>query len=122
MTTTREPDPHSFLPLSEVVFQVLMLLHDGERHGYRIAKQLQTRLGKRRIAPGNLYRTLRTLLDQGLIEESGWRPDPELDDERRRYFTLTELGRQVARAEAARLETLVESARRRHILQPQKET
>ncbi|MEE8583956.1 MAG: helix-turn-helix transcriptional regulator, partial [Acidobacteriota bacterium] len=86
----RKTKAESFAPLSDVVFQLLVILHDGERHGYRLAKQLQGKLGKRRIAPGNLYRTLRSMLDQGLIEESGWRPDPGIDDERRRYFCITD--------------------------------
>ncbi len=117
----RKTKAESFAPLSEVVFQLLVILHDGERHGYRLAKQLQGKLGKRRIAPGNLYRTLRSMLDQGLIEESGWRPDPGIDDERRRYFCITDLGRQAARSEALRLESLLESARSRRILEPKGE-
>ena len=68
------------------------------------------------VAPGNLYRTLRTMMAQGLIEESESRPDPALDDERRRYFRLTALGRRLAAAEAARLEELLSSARRRRLL------
>ena len=62
--------------------------------------------------PANLYRRIRTLAEQGLIEESEERPDPELDDERRRYFRVTPFGEQVARAEARRLEALLDVARR----------
>ncbi len=117
----RKTKAESIAPLSDVVFQLLVILHDGERHGYRLAKQLQGKLGKRRIAPGNLYRTLRSMLDQGLIEESGWRPDPGIDDERRRYFCITDRGRQATRSEALRLESLLESARSRRILEPKGE-
>ncbi len=109
-------DLQSLLPLKPLVFQILLVLHDGERHGYSIVKQLAQESSGRQIAPGNLYRTLRTMMAQGLIEESDSRPDPLLDDERRRYFCLTSLGRRLASAEAARLEDLLSSARRRSLL------
>ena len=70
-----------------------------------------------RLEPGNLYRTLKELLDLGLIAETDWRPDPGLDDERRRYYRITALGRRVAGAEAARLEELVAEARSRGLLE-----
>lgn len=108
-------DPGTRLPLKPVVFQVLLVLLDGERHGYAIVKALEAADG-RRLEPGNLYRTLRTMLGDGLIAESARRPDPELDDQRRRYFRVTGFGRAVARAEAVRLERLVLAARARDLL------
>ena len=78
-------DPETLLPLKPVVFQVLLSLADSERHGYAIVQDIGERSSARmRIEPGNLYRTLRDKLDEGLIEESGRRPAPGLDDERRR--------------------------------------
>ena len=109
-------DLNSLLPLKPLVFQILLVLHDGERHGYSIVKQLARESSGRQLAPGNLYRTLRSMMAQGLIEESESRPDPALDDERRRYFCLAALGRRLAGAEAARLEELLSSARRHRLL------
>lgn len=99
------------LPLHPEAFRILLVLRAGERHGYALVKELERDPGRPgRVMPANLYRRIRTLLDQGLIEESDHRPDPELDDERRRYFRVTELGEEVARAEARRLEALLASA------------
>jgi DNA-binding PadR family transcriptional regulator len=101
-----------FLPLKPVAFQILLSLADGERHGYGITQDIAGRTAARmRIEPGNLYRSLRTMLDDGLIEESEKRPAPDLDDERRRYYRITPLGRRVAAAETARLELLVAEAK-----------
>ena len=112
---TREPQ--TLLPLKPVVFQVLLSLADGERHGYAIVQDIAERSSARlQIEPGNLYRTLRSLLDDGLIEESDRRPTPEADDERRRYYKITTFGRRVASAEAARLVELVADARARNLL------
>lgn len=112
-------DVERLLPLKDLVFRILLALHDGELHGYSIVKKIRERsVGRRPIAPGQLYRTLRGMAGQGLIEESDRRPDPELDDERRRYFRLTAFGRRAAGAEARRLEELVAVARRHHILDP----
>jgi DNA-binding PadR family transcriptional regulator len=102
------------LPLRPVVFQVLLSLADGERHGYAIVQDIAERSAARmRLEPGNLYRSLKFMLDEGLIDESDRRPVPGKDDERRRYYRLTKFGRQVALAEAARLETLAAEARTR---------
>lgn len=106
-----EPEISSFLPLHPHTFRILVALREEERHGYAIVKELERDpevVG--RIMPANLYRRIRTLRDRGLIEESDERPDPELDDERRRYFRVTALGDEVARAEALRLKSLVERA------------
>jgi len=110
--STRDPD--ALLPLRPVVFQVLLSLADGERHGYAIVQDIADRSSARlRLEPGNLYRTLRFMLDAGLIEESERRPAVEIDDERRRYYRITRFGIRVAEREAARLEELVRDARAR---------
>lgn len=106
----------SLLPLKPLVFEILLVLHDGERHGYSIVKELSRQPSGRKVAPGNFYRTLRSMMSQGLIEESGDRPDPALDDERRRYFRLTQTGRRLVAAEARRLDKLLSPARRRSLL------
>ena len=110
---TRPPhDPDLYLPLKPVAFQILLSLADGERHGYGMTQDISARTAARMsIEPGNLYRSLRTMLDDGLIEDSARRPAPDLDDQRRRYYRITPLGRKVARAETARLEALVAEAR-----------
>lgn len=99
-------------PLTPGVYHILLALARGERHGYGIMREVE-RLseGAVRLGPGTLYRTLREMLDAGLIAESGERPDPAHDDERRRYYTLTEAGQQAALAETRRLARLVERAR-----------
>ena len=110
-------DPDALLPLKPVVFQVLLSLIDGEQHGYAIVQDIAERSSARmEIEPGNLYRTLRYMLDEGLIEESDRRPAPGLDDERRRYYRVTRFGQRVAAAEAARLVELVADARARNLL------
>lgn len=109
------PDPHTFLPLTSVVFEILLSLADGERHGYSIIREVSGRTGAP-LRPGTLYRALSRLLETGLVEELDERPDPDLDDERRRYYRLTPLGHDVARAEARRLEGQVSHARARRLL------
>jgi DNA-binding PadR family transcriptional regulator len=117
MPDEHKSDPQSLLPLKPMVFHILLLLTEQERHGYDIVKQLEGRFADgRRILPGNLYRTLRSMLADGLIEESEERPDTELDDERRRYFRLTGFGLEVARREAARLQSMVVEARAHDLL------
>jgi DNA-binding PadR family transcriptional regulator len=110
-------DPDALLPLKPVVFQVLLSLLDGERHGYGIVQDIAERSSARlEIEPGNLYRTLRYMIDEGLIELSDRRPPPGQDDERRRYYRITKFGHRVASAEAARLVELVADARARRLL------
>jgi DNA-binding PadR family transcriptional regulator len=110
-------DADALLPLKPVIFQVLMSLVDGERHGYAMVQDIAQRTSARlQIEPGNLYRTLRFMLDEGLIEESDRRPAPDADDERRRYYRITRFGHRVAAAEAARLVELVADARARKLL------
>lgn len=99
-------------PLTAPMLQVLISLADRERHGYAIIKEVERRTeGKVQLSPGTLYPLIRRLLEAGLIEESSERPDPELDDERRRYYGLAERGRQAAIAETERLEEVVAQAR-----------
>jgi len=108
---------NSFLPLQPYEFHVLMVLSDQQRHGYGIRRATLERTGgKMRLDPGVLYRTLRRLKEAGLIAESDKRPAEDLDDQRRRYYGLTELGRRVARAEAERLEDLIVLARESDLL------
>src|SRR5579862_1460008 len=98
----------SFLPLKPHWFHVLLSLADQEQHGYGVMQEVLERTGgKVRLWPATLYGTLKRLKDEELIEESGDRPAPELDDARRRYYRLTRLGRRVLAAESARLEELV---------------
>jgi DNA-binding PadR family transcriptional regulator len=104
------------LPLKPIVFQVLLALSDGERHGWSLVRDVQQRGGFGRLMPGNFYRTLRGMLAEGLIDESPHRPDEEDDDERRRYFRVTARGQSVAAAEARRLEAAVLEARAKRLL------
>jgi DNA-binding PadR family transcriptional regulator len=101
-------DPEPFLPLKKDAFHILVALADGERHGYSIMREVAARTdGKVRLSPSGLYGAIKKLLEEGLIEELAERPDPEHDDERRRYYRLTRDGRQVAAAEVRRLEALL---------------
>lgn len=114
------PEPEELLPLSPAVFHILLALANGERHGYGIMREIAAATnGQMRIGPGTLYRSIRQMLDAGMIEESGERPDPALDDERRRYYRLTEFGLRVAQAESRRLDQLLQVARTKHVLAPQ---
>jgi DNA-binding PadR family transcriptional regulator len=105
------------LPLSPAAFSILLALKDGEKHGYAILRSvLEYSDGAVKLLPGTLYNLLKRMLDNGWIEELEERPDPALDDERRRYYCLTALGEKVATLEAQRLEELVRTARRRGLL------
>ncbi len=107
-----ELDPERFLPLPPTTFHILIALADRDRHGYSIMQDVAARTdGKVKLSPGTLYGAIRRLLEDGLIEELDERPDPEFDDERRRYYRLTKFGRQVAAADANRLASLVTQAR-----------
>ena len=104
----KAPAPEDFLPLKPHWFHVLLSLADQEQHGYGIMQEVLERTdGKVRLWPATLYGTLKRLIDEELIEESGARPAPDLDDPRRRYYRLTRLGRRVLAAESERLEDLV---------------
>jgi DNA-binding PadR family transcriptional regulator len=108
--------PHDFLPLKDLVFRILVALADGEQHGWSLVQTLDEPSGGTRLLPGHLYRTLNRMLEDGLIEErdqpagvrkaSGTRgASPS------RFFSLTALGRDVARAEVERLERLIKKSR-----------
>ena len=115
MATTNDPD--AMLPLTPAVFHILLALADLERHGYGIMQEVERQTdGAVRMGPGTLYGTIKRLLKANLLVESEARPDPEHDDERRRYYQLTELGQRVARAEAARLAGLVRQAQAKQLL------
>lgn len=110
-------NPKNLRPLRPAVFHILLALADGERHGYAIAQEVvEQTTGTLDLGPGTLYGCLKRMLAAGLVEESDVRPDPALDDERRRYYRLTGLGRRAVRAEAARLAQAVSAARRKRVL------
>jgi len=104
-------------PLTPAVFHVLLALADGEKHGYRIMQtvHLHSR-GKFQIGPGTLYGTIKRMLAEGQIVESDERPDPQLDDQRRRYYRLTERGYRDLRTELERMDQLLQRARTLRIL------
>jgi DNA-binding PadR family transcriptional regulator len=107
----------SFLPLTPAVFSILLALAGGEKHGYAMMQEIaHSSVGALRLGPGTLYRSIKQLVAAGLIEESGDRPDPTLDDERRRYYRLSAFGRRVLTAEAERLARLVGQARAQGLL------
>jgi DNA-binding PadR family transcriptional regulator len=110
-------DSKKTLHLSPAAFHIMLVLADGENHGYAIMKEVaeQTQ-GRMRLGPGSLYGTIKRMLADGWIEESDERPDPKLDDERRRYYRLTSVGRKLVQAEAERLEQLVNVARKKRLL------
>jgi DNA-binding PadR family transcriptional regulator len=109
-------DPAAFLPLTAPMFEVLLALADGDKHGYAIIKEVRTRTGGRvRVGAGTLYGLLKRFIDDGLIAECEERPDPALDDERRRYYRLTANGRAVAVAETQRMEAAVLQARSKQL-------
>ena len=109
--------PDTFLPLTPVAFEILLALADGERHGYSILQEVESRSGGAiALHAGTLYRALARLLESDLIEELNESPDPSSADERRRYYRLTSRGLAVASAEASRLEGQVAAARARRLL------
>ncbi len=102
----------SSLPLPPAVFQILVALADRDRHGYAIMQDVAGRTdGRMKLSPGTLYGSIKRMLEEGLIVEIDERPDPDSDDERRRYYRVTSFGRDVAQAEADRLATLLRQAR-----------
>jgi len=104
-------------PLTPAVFQILVALSDGERHGYAIMRDVAKETGQSFVmGPGTLYGTLKRMLEAGLVEECGERPDPEINEERRRYYRITSAGRRAAADEAKRLHALVRLARRKSLL------
>ncbi len=109
--------PENFLPLTPAVFHILLALADQERHGYSIMREIEVQTeGSMRIGPTTLYRSIKRMLADGLIVELDERPDPELDDERRRYYKLTGLGEQVMVAETQRMARTVGIALKKPLL------
>ena len=111
------PPPHDMLPLTPVVLHMLLALAEGEKHGYAIMKSVeQDTSGQMQIRVGSLYGSIQRMIDNNLIEETDERPVPELDDERRRYYRLTDFGRRVLQAEVQRLANVVDLARAKRVL------
>jgi DNA-binding PadR family transcriptional regulator len=101
---TKRRSPQELPPLTPPVFHILLALAEEERHGYGIMQDVaQQTDGALELGPGTLYACLKRMLAAGLVEESDERPDPALDDERRRYYRMTTLGKRIVRAEAKRL-------------------
>ena len=120
MTDHAHHTPESQLPLKPLVFEIILVLRKRDLHGYDIVKEIAGRaLPGPRLFPASLYRTLRTMRSQGLIEVTKHPPQNETEDERRRYFRLTRFGERVARAEALRLERHVLAARMGDLLPPE---
>ena len=104
-------------PLTPAVFHILLALADGEKHGYSIMKDVEAQTeGKIKMGPGTLYGSIKRMLAAGFIEEADERPDPTLDDERRRYYRLRSMGQKVLSIESQRLEQAVKVARQKHFL------
>lgn len=113
-----EQDVAALLPLTPLSFQILLALADGERHGYGIMKEIDRRTkGRMTPATGPLYLAAQRLMENGLIAESKKRPAPELDDQRRKYYKLTEFGRRVATAEAERMAQLLDVALEKQLVE-----
>lgn len=107
-------DPEEMLPLSASQLHILLALADGEKHGYAVMREVESMTnGEVTMGPGTLYGAVKKMVNAGLIEETDERPDPEMDDERRRYYRTTGLGARVLEAETARLERLVKTAHSR---------
>jgi DNA-binding PadR family transcriptional regulator len=112
----RTPDPADFLPLTPAIAHILLALADRDRHGYGIMQEVERITdGAERMGPGTLYGTIKRMLASRLIEEADERPDPDLDDERRRYYRATALGRAVLEAETSRLAALLSAARAKRV-------
>jgi DNA-binding PadR family transcriptional regulator len=107
-----DPKPSSLLPLPPATFHILMAVADQDRHGYAIIQEVAARTdGSVKLSAGTLYRSIQRMLEQGLLVEVDERPAPDEDDERRRYYRITDFGTAVARAEVSRLNDLVRLAR-----------
>lgn len=109
--------PNDLIPLTPAVFHILLSLADGEKHGYAIMQAVDDLSnGSVKMGPGTLYGSIKRMQKNKLIIEVEPRTDPDLDDERRRYYQLTEFGQRVARLEALRLHTLVNSRQSQRLL------
>ncbi len=115
--TKEKPNPESLLPLRPSVFHTLLALSDGDLHGYGIMQEVAEHTeGQIKLGPGTLYGAIKRLLADRLIIETEDRPDPEMDDERRRYYRLTDFGQHVVRAEARRISRMVSVAQRKRLI------
>jgi len=111
-----EASVESFLPLPASAMHIIVALAGGEKHGYAIMRDVEELShGVVRMGPGTLYGSIKRMIDQGLLEEVDERPDPTLDDERRRYYRLTALGQRVGAAERDRLSRLLSAAQVRQL-------
>ena len=106
----------SLPPLTPAVFQILLALSTGERHGYGIMKQVEAdSQGNVSMGAGTLYGSLKRMLDSGLVKESDKRVDPEMDDERRIYYQITGVGEKALAAELDRYKRIVTLAQERKL-------
>ena len=111
-----DPSPQDLLPLTPPVFHILLALADEERHGYGIMQDVARQTNDAlQLGPGTLYGCLKRMLAAGLIEESEERPDPVLDDERRRYYRMKPLGERTVRAEAQRIAGALAAAKSKRV-------
>ena len=107
-----DPDPSVFLPLPVAQLHILLALETGDKHGYAIMREVEVLTeGTVTMGPGTLYGAVKKMLKAGLVEESDERPDPEMDDQRRRYYRISGLGERVLEAEVNRMERLSRAAR-----------
>lgn len=107
----RNSEVEKLLPLTPAMFHVLLALADSDKHGYAIMKEVSRATdGEVSLSAGTLYAMLRRLVIADMVVEKDERPTPELDDQRRRYYRLTDFGREVARAEAKRLAEMLDLA------------
>src|SRR4030095_14148982 len=110
-------DPESLLPLRPSVFHILLALSDGDLHGYGIMQEVAEHTsGPIKLGPGTLYGAIKRLRNDRLIVEAEERPDPELDDERRRYYRLTDFGQRVLKAEVRRMSRMISVAQGKRLI------
>jgi DNA-binding PadR family transcriptional regulator len=115
--TVLSPIPEDILPMTPAMVNILLALADGEKHGYAIMLVVEVNTGRVvKMGPGTLYGSIKRMLASGLIEESNERPDPELDDERRRYYRLSGLGQRALHLEVERLKRQGSLARFKQVL------
>ncbi len=117
MTQIKSMQPIDLLPLTPAVFHILLALVDEEKHGYAIMKEVEVNTeGQFKMGPGSLYGSIKKMLELNLIEETDERPDPEMDDQRRRYYKQTAFGVKVLKAELGRFSSLMQVAKNKGAL------
>lgn len=113
----KQTNPEAFLPLRTSVFHILLALSDGDLHGYGIMQEVAEHTGGQiKLGPGTLYGAIKRLISERWIVEADERPDPELDDQRRRYYRLTDFGQKVLKAEVQRISKMVSVAQRKRLI------